>query len=116
LFRARLKALGLVLAIGFLLMVSLALSAAVTVVGTLWAGLLPGKALLLRDVPEIPAWVAGRPKRGFLFPMAEWLDGAWAQEFAPVDRLPAVKMETWYRKWAVLVFERWSRQLKVTHE
>jgi len=75
-----------------------------------------GKALLLRAVPEIPDWVAGRPKRGFLFPMAEWLDGAWAEEFAPVDRLPAVKMETWYRKWAVLVFERWSRQLQVTHE
>ncbi len=76
----------------------------------------PGKALLLRAVPEIPAWVAGRPKRGFLFPMADWLDGAWAQECAPVNRLPGVKMGTWYRKWAVLVFERWSRQLQVTHE
>jgi len=75
-----------------------------------------GKALLLRAVPEIPAWVASRPKRGFLFPMAEWLDGAWAQEFAPQDRVPAVKMDTWYRKWAVLVFERWSQQLPVTHE
>jgi asparagine synthase (glutamine-hydrolysing) len=75
-----------------------------------------GKALLLRAVPEIPAWVASRPKRGFLFPMAEWLDGAWAQEFAPQDRVPAVKMDTWYRKWAVLVFERWSQQLMVTHE
>jgi asparagine synthase (glutamine-hydrolysing) len=78
--------------------------------------LAPGKALLQRAVPEIPEWVSGRPKRGFLFPMAEWLDGAWAEEFAPADRWPAVKMDTWYRKWAVLVFERWARQLKVIHE
>jgi len=30
--------------------------------------------------------------------------------------VPAVKMDTWYRKWAVLVFERWTQQLMVTHE
>jgi asparagine synthase (glutamine-hydrolysing) len=71
-----------------------------------------GKALLLRAVPEIPEWVANRPKRGFLFPMAEWLDGSWAEEFATVDRLPGVKPETWYRKWAVLAFERWSQQIE----
>jgi asparagine synthase (glutamine-hydrolysing) len=74
-----------------------------------------GKGLLLDAVPEIPEWVARRPKRGFLFPMAEWLYGAWAQEFAPTDRLASVTMGTWYQKWAVLVFERWSRQLMVTH-
>ncbi|HUQ86220.1 MAG TPA: asparagine synthase (glutamine-hydrolyzing) [Vicinamibacterales bacterium] len=75
-----------------------------------------GKALLLHAVPEIPEWVASRPKRGFLFPMAEWLDGAWAQEFAPRQSVPAVKMDTWYRKWAVLVFERWAQQVMVPHE
>ena len=75
-----------------------------------------GKALLLAAVPEIPEWVAQRPKRGFLMPMAEWLDGAWAREFAPPRELPAIAMDTWYRKWAVLVFERWSQQLMVTHE
>ena len=48
--RARLKAVGLVLTIGFLLMVSLALSAAVTVIGSLWGGLLPGTAVLLRTL------------------------------------------------------------------
>jgi asparagine synthase (glutamine-hydrolysing) len=72
-----------------------------------------GKALLLHAVPEIPEWVAKRPKRGFFFPMAEWLDGS--REFAAVDRVPGVKMQTWYRKWAVLAFERWSHQMKVAH-
>ena len=75
--------------------------------------LAPGKALLLGAVPEIPEWVARRPKRGFLLPMEEWLGGAWADQFATLDRLPDVKMETWYRKWAVVAFEHWSRQLKV---
>ena len=71
--------------------------------------------MLAAAVPEIPEWVAKRPKRGFLLPMAEWLDGDWASEFVPVDRAPSVQMDTWYRKWAVIVFERWSRQLMVTN-
>ena len=75
----------------------------------------PGKALLLRAVPEVPDWVARRPKRGFLFPMASWLDDVLSQEFAAFDRVPPVAMETWYRRWAVLVFERWSQQMMVTH-
>jgi asparagine synthase (glutamine-hydrolysing) len=78
--------------------------------------LAPGKALLLKAVPEIPEWVAQRPKRGFLFPMQQWLDGAWSGEFATLDRLPAVKIDTWYRKWAVVAFEKWSQQVMVTHE
>ena len=44
----RVRGVGLVLAIGFLLLVSLVLSTAVTVLGNLWASLLPGAALLLR--------------------------------------------------------------------
>lgn len=44
----RLSAFGLVLAIGFLLVVSLALSAAVSALGSLWAAWLPGAGLLLR--------------------------------------------------------------------
>lgn len=44
----RLWGFGLVLAIGFLLLVSLMLSAAVTVVGSLWTGVFPGAAPALR--------------------------------------------------------------------
>lgn len=77
--------------------------------------LAPGKALLLAAVPEIPEWVATRPKRGFLLPMAEWLDGAWGDEFGVPERVPPITMDTWPRKWAVLAFERWARQLRVVH-
>ena len=44
----RLWGFGLVLAIGFILLVSLALSAAVTVVGSLWADMFPGAGPALR--------------------------------------------------------------------
>ena len=45
---SRLWAVGLVLAIGFLLLLTLVLSAAVSALGSLWAEYLPGTALLLR--------------------------------------------------------------------
>ena len=76
--------------------------------------LVSGKKLLLAAVPEIPQWVANRPKRGFLFPVQQWLENDWADDFAHLDRQPVVKMETWYRKWSVLAFEQWARRLAVT--
>ena len=57
LVKVRLRGLGLVLAIGFLLLVSLVLSAAVTVVGTFWGSLMPGTALLLRALELIVSFV-----------------------------------------------------------
>ena len=48
LIKPRLWGFGLVLAIGFLLLLSLALSSAVSVVGSLWASVLPGAGLVLR--------------------------------------------------------------------
>ena len=46
--RSRLLSVGMVATIGFLLLVSLAVSAAVTAVGSMWAGGFPGSALVLR--------------------------------------------------------------------
>ena len=48
LVRPRLWGFSLVLAIGFLLLISLVLSAAVAVLGSLWASVLPGAGTLLR--------------------------------------------------------------------
>jgi membrane protein len=47
-FTSRLAAFGMILVIGFLLMVSLVVSAAVTAFGSMWAAGLPGSALLIR--------------------------------------------------------------------
>ncbi|MEO7741797.1 MAG: YihY/virulence factor BrkB family protein [Usitatibacter sp.] len=48
LIRPRLWGFSLVLAIGFLLLISLVLSAAVSVLGSLWSSVLPGAGVLLR--------------------------------------------------------------------
>ena len=78
----------------------------VTRIGTS-ARLAPGKALLRKAVPEIPSWVAGQPKRGFMFPVDNWLQGAWRGTFAAVERRCPVPTQTWYRKWCVYALEEW---------
>jgi len=70
-----------------------------------------GKALLLSAVPEIPSWVAGQTKRGFLFPFQHWLDEEWAGDMgAPVDQ-KVVAMDTWFQQWSVMAFESWLHRL-----
>jgi len=53
LVHARLRGLGVVLAIGFLLLVSLLLSAAVGIVASLWGSVLPGTVFVLRALELI---------------------------------------------------------------
>lgn len=69
-----------------------------------------GKQLLLQAVPEVPAWIASQPKRGFLFPFDQWLGAEWREVFGALDRTCPVPTQTWYRKWAVFVFERWRER------
>jgi membrane protein len=95
----RLWAFGLVLSIGFLLLVSLVLSAAVSYLGSLWAAVLPGAGLALRALelgvsfvvvtglfamiykilPSVPiawqdVWV-GAAITSLLFALGKWLIG-----------------------------------------
>ena len=52
-----------------------------------------GKKLLLDAVPEIPSWVAHRPKRGFAFPFEQWMSEDWREVFGEIDRVaPAVAL------------------------
>ncbi len=72
-----------------------------------------GKGLLLRAVPEVPDWVSGRPKRGFLFPFETWMAGDWGTHLAKGADAAANQSTggTWYQKWTVFVFTHWWRQL-----
>lgn len=70
-----------------------------------------GKRFLLQAVPEVPEWIANQPKRGFLFPFDQWLGTEWREVFGALDRTCPVPTQTWYRKWAVFVFERWRERL-----
>jgi asparagine synthase (glutamine-hydrolysing) len=74
-----------------------------------------GKALLHRAVPEIPDWIARRPKRGFTLPFEQWLSHDWAGPLTKIDAPPTVKIDSWYRKWSVLAFERWLQRLSPLH-
>ena len=83
------------------------------------ARLRAGKRLLLDAVPEVPSWVAQRPKRCFQFPFERWLGGEWREVFELVSRNCPVPTETWYRKWSVFMFERWlerTRRVEVNRE
>jgi asparagine synthase (glutamine-hydrolysing) len=70
-----------------------------------------GKQFLLQAVPEVPDWIAHQPKRGFLFPFDLWLGTEWSEVFRTLERTCPVPTQTWYRKWAVFVFEHWQRSV-----
>ena len=70
----------------------------------------PGKQLLRDAVPNLPPWHAADRKRGFSFPFGTWLDGTWSDwgtDFLPVRGVP---LDTWSRKWSLIVLQRWLRR------
>jgi asparagine synthase (glutamine-hydrolysing) len=73
-----------------------------------------GKRFLIQAVPEIPEWVVGQPKRGFLFPFERWLKDEWKETFGEIDRRSPVPTQTWYRKWCVFMLECWIARLSVS--
>jgi hypothetical protein len=42
-----------------------------------------------------------------MFPMEQWLNGAWQGSFDGTDARASVPTWTWYRKWCVHAFEAW---------
>ena len=70
----------------------------------------PGKQMLLDAVPEIPAWVANQPKKGFVFPFERWLGGTWGERFDAVTRDSPVPLDTWYQRWSVFVLHHWMKR------
>jgi asparagine synthase (glutamine-hydrolysing) len=67
--------------------------------------LAPGKRLLLDAVPEIPEWVANRPKRGFAFPFERWIADDWQDEFRRIEQRSPVRLDNWYRRWCLFTLE-----------
>ena len=74
-----------------------------------------GKKLLLEAVPEVPPWVAGAPKRGFLFPYRQWLDTPdWKPAFDKALHGLPIRSENWYQRWSVFVFDQWRKLHGIT--
>jgi asparagine synthase (glutamine-hydrolysing) len=71
----------------------------------------PHKGLLLQAVPEIPAWIASRRKRGFILPIEHWFEHDWAGSLRNPGTPAAIKLDTWYRKLSVLAFENWRQRV-----
>jgi asparagine synthase (glutamine-hydrolysing) len=60
-----------------------------------------GKQLLLEAMPEVPEWVRNQPKRGFRFPFQQWMEGQFGELLAEAKKASPVRLETWYRTWAL---------------
>jgi len=65
-----------------------------------------GKQLLVDAVPEIPEWVQNRPKRGFVFPFARWMETVMSEMLQEAREVSPVPLATWYRTWAVALGAR----------
>ena len=72
-----------------------------------------GKQLLLEALPEIPEWVRNQPKRGFRFPFQQWMEGHFGDLLAEANRVSPVRLDAWYRTWAVAAA---MRKVKSTFE
>jgi len=70
-----------------------------------------GKRLLLSAVPEIPPWVAGQRKRGFMFPIERWLADEWRDMFVELEHTSPVPAQTWYRKWCAFALDNWVQRM-----
>jgi len=64
-----------------------------------------GKRGLLDAIPEIPSWVRGRPKQGFVFPFKEWITGEWRDMFHRIGAESPVRLKSWYRAWCLFALE-----------
>ncbi len=73
-----------------------------------------GKQLLADAVPEIPAWVMGQAKRGFVFPFADWLDSPqWKPDFDRALKDIPVPAVAWYQRWSVFAFKHWCHSVGI---
>jgi asparagine synthase (glutamine-hydrolysing) len=73
----------------------------------------PGKKLLLDAVPEIPRWVAERPKQGFTFPFAQWLRDDWRDVFARLAADSPVPLQNWSRQWSLFALEQFLNRHRI---
>jgi membrane protein len=99
--RSRLKAIGLVLTLGFLLMVSLAMSATVTAVGTVWAGMLPGTAIVLRTLEFLVSFAVITGLFAMIYKILPSVNIGWSDVWFGAA---ATSLLFWVGKWLIGVY------------
>jgi asparagine synthase (glutamine-hydrolysing) len=71
-----------------------------------------GKQLLRSAVPELPAWIAGQPKRGFMFPIDAWLDDAWSGVLDAGAAGGIAATGPWYRQACIRAFSEFVGRVR----
>ena len=69
-----------------------------------------GKKLLKAAVPELPSWVTGRRKQGFVVPFARWALSEWNEQLGATDAQAAVPLTTWYQRWSLFALDQFVRR------
>jgi asparagine synthase (glutamine-hydrolysing) len=69
-----------------------------------------GKKLLQAAVPEIPHWVTGRRKQGFVVPFSKWALTEWNQQLGASEATSAVPLSTWYQRWALFALDQFVKR------
>ena len=65
-----------------------------------------GKKLLQAAVPELPSWVTGRRKQGFVVPFARWALSEWNAQLGATAAQSTVPLITWYQRWALFALDQ----------
>jgi len=73
--------------------------------------LISGKKLLVKAVQDLPNWVINRPKRGFAFPYAQWMETEWKDRFTQITAPSGIELAPWYRRWALFILQNWWETL-----
>jgi asparagine synthase (glutamine-hydrolysing) len=69
-----------------------------------------GKKILIEAFPELPIWVTNEKKKGFLFPMQNWLICEWKDMNSWIANKAKIDTSVWYRKVALISLERWMQK------
>lgn len=70
------------------------------------------KEVLTKAMPELPSAIINQPKRGFVFPLADWLNTQW-QDQVKLPRIPQVRLQSWYMKWSLFILQNWLDDLGI---
>lgn len=71
------------------------------------------KKLLVDAVPEIPAWVRNRPKQGFVFPFANWMEKRWCNEFSRLKHTAPIPLPKWYHRWLLFSLNAFLKKNRI---
>lgn len=72
-----------------------------------------GKSLLTKAIPEIPDYIANRPKRGFTLPFEKWINNE-LREYTMDIKVPSyipLPQKQWYRRWSLVVLKNWWQSI-----